>query len=595
MYLRKILNNNKVQRVILLFLVMFSLFFIQLQFVFLIRISFSLSSLLFTLSFITFITSILLIVNKRIRVILYVLLYLIFYIFLITHVCYYTIMNSYFGISEIFYTGEGMKYFNMIIQIINLKFILLFFVNLVLFILTLIVMKRCNMDNKELNKKTIFVLLVVSLILRIDAFLSLGHYAQINEWIDYSSDRSIYDKWNDRGECSRISGLYEYTSRDIYMLLKDRFSFNKKKTINEINNYFEDNYKNNEENGYSAIFKDKNVIMIQLESIDNWLVTKNNMPTLVNLQNTGLNFINRYAPSMGGGNTYNTEYSVNTGLYIPINGYNIYDSVDNYYPYSLPNLFKNEGYSVNSIHFNQGYFYNRKKMHKTFGYDNHYALMDMGYDYHHVIDDEYLINNDDIYKLIVPDSNKFMSYIVTYSAHVPYIDNELCETHYYKDVVSTDDPHLTCINTLSRITDNFIKRLIERLEVDKKLDNTVLVLFSDHYAYGYETNYIEYIKGGSSKDILECVPLIIWSKDIEKAVIDKYIDSNDILPTLANLFGLDFNPNNYIGTDVFSSYHDDYVYFNDYSWIGSNDDLLETINKKIDVNDNIIKTNYYKK
>ena len=59
------------------------------------------------------------------------------------------------------------------------------------------------------------------------------------------------------------------------------------------------------------------------------------------------------------------------------------------------------------------------------------------------------------------------------------------------------------------------------------------------------------------------------------------------------MFGLDYNPSVLLGTDVFSSYHENYVYFNDYSWVGTVLEDPKTIADKIEINDNIIKSNYY--
>ena len=74
------------------------------------------------------------------------------------------------------------------------------------------------------------------------------------------------------------------------------------------------------------------------------------------------------------------------------------------------------------------------------------------------------------------------------------------------------------------------------------------------------------------------------------------MDSADILPTLINLFGFNVDPNNYLGTDVFSDYHEKFVYFKDRTYIAQNNtsDLTKIVDKRIEINDDIIVTNYYK-
>lgn len=584
------LNESKSKRRLLLFLVMFSFLFLQLEFILLTSVRFNLSNILFTLSITIFICTLIFSFKKRMGIIIYICSYLLFHLFLLIHLIYFNILDNYFGINEVFYSGDGATQINVILQAFDLKLILLLIFNMITFLIIIYLIKKWDIENY--NKRLMIIMLIISLGLRCGAIISLGEFSQVNNWIDYTTPRSTYQKWNNRTECANSSGLFEYTVRDIYVAIREKISFNNLKTIKSIDDYFEENEKEKELNKYTGIFEDKNVIIIQLETIDSWLITKQNMPILTKLMNSGINFSNRYAPSWGGGQTFNTEYALNTGLYIPVNNYNIYDSSTNYYPYSLANLFKSKGYVTNSIHFNQGYFYNREKMHQTFGYDNHYHLMDMGYNYHDVIDDEYLIDNDEIFNMIVSDE-KFMSYIITYAAHVPYQDNYLCDTHYYSDLEVKNDPELTCVKTLSRISDNFIKKLTTRLEEQNKLEDTVLVFVTDHYAYGYNDEYVATVKGGSSKEFLERVPFIIWSSEIEASKVNNYLDTADILPTLANMFGLDYNPSVLLGTDVFSSYHENYVYFNDYSWVGTVLEDPKTIADKIEINDNIIKSNYY--
>lgn len=595
MFLNKVKENLKIeknQRIILPFLVIFSFLFIAFQHSFYTGVNINLSNILFTASIITFICLFVFGFKGKIRLVMYIICYLFFYLFLLIHIIYFDILDNFFGISEIFYRGEGATQINVIIQSLDLKFLIFFVINTLLFITTVCLLKKWNWNLFKDNKLFIIIVLIISFVLRCGAIISLGDFSKVNNWINYSTPRSSYHKWANRTECINITGLFEYTIRDIYVFIRDRFSFAKAKNIKSIDEYFEGNYREKEVNEYSDIFEDKNLIIIQLETIDSWLVNSKNMPFFTGLMKSGINFTNRYAPSWGGGQTFNTEYSVNTGLYIPVNGYNIYDSAINYYPYSLANLFKDKGYNVNSIHFNQGYFYNRSEMHKTFGYDNHYALMDLGYNYDDVIDDEYLIDNDEIFNMIASDG-KFMSYIITYSAHVPYDENVLCDTHYYQELEVKDNNELTCINKLSRISDNFIKKLVNKLDKIEKLDDTVLVFVTDHYAYGYNDEYVKQVKGGSTKDILEKVPFVIWSNDIESKEVDTYLGTSDILPTLANMFNLDYDQNKMIGTDVFSSYHDNYVYFNDYTLVGEGTASKEEITKKVDTNDNIIKSNYY--
>ncbi|NLM62782.1 MAG: LTA synthase family protein, partial [Mollicutes bacterium] len=466
----------------------------------------------------------------------------------------------------------------------------------------------------NLFKKKLTIILIIGLVLiiRFAALTLLGKPVPETQWDSWNYPRNIYNSYSNPNRSLRVSGTYEYLFRDIYLNVNKKIFSDNKELIEKIENYNNDRFKDYEkENEYTGYFKDKNLIMIMLESVDNWLVTKDNMPTLYKLQNEGWNFVNRYAPSFGSGSTINTEFSALTGLHSPIQGSASYNYVKNLFPFSLPNLFKNEGYVVNSLHFNYGSFYNRSNLHKALGFDNHYALIDMGFS-DDVMDDRELINNDEVYKLIIPDKKqKFMTFITTYSVHGPYGENNyLCQKIFNENPeIITDDRELTCVSELSKMTDEFVQKLIERLTEDELINDTVLVIFTDHYAFGYSKVYD--VKNIKDSNLIQNVPFIIWHNDIDKKIIEKIVTSSDIMPTIANLFGLTFNPNYYVGTDVFNNKHDNFVYFSDYSWYDGNiyykgahasayDDpeyiirISEKVNKKIQLNDAILNADYYR-
>lgn len=139
-----------------------------------------------------------------------------------------------------------------------------------------------------------------------------------------------------------------------------------------------------------------------------------------------------------------------------------------------------------------------------------------------------------------------------------------------------------------------IKTLLENLKRDNLLDDTVIVFATDHYTYGYSSNKMEEINGGKDSIHLDKIPFFIWSKGKYIENIDKYVDTQDILPTILNLFGIEYE-NVYIGTDALSDNHNNYVYFSDNAYVGDveNISLTEIQNEK-NVNDWIIKTDYYK-
>ena len=519
----------------------------------------------------------------------YTTIYMFFFICSIVQYFHIDIVQKPFGFSQLLYIKEGMTYTNSILSSIDIKIILYLVFGIVNYIVCLKLIKKYLKNDSEFqilkNMILLFIfipLLVASKHTYVNTFNRLGK--SNNKFFAQFSCNEIYQNFGDKESSLKMTGIFEYSIREPWLYIKKLISHDTKEKIKLINNYFEERDFSYEENEYTGIFKDKNVIIIMAESIDSWLIDENTMPTVYNIQQNSLNFINRYAPFYGSGRTLNTEYCLNTGLYIPID-YNIYTAEDNVLKYSLANMFKQSGYYTSSIHFNNGKFYDRIDMHKAYGYDDSYFLADMTKKYYY--NDVDIVKNDKFYNLMINNENKFLTFFTTYSAHLPYDEtNKLC-----KDINNEEE----CIKKLAKLTDDAIKILLEKLEKDNLLNDTVIVFITDHYAYGYDDEEIEKIKGGKDNIHLDKVPLFIWNNNKYAKQIDEYIDTQDILPTLLNLFGIEYE-NVYIGTDVFNENHNNYVYFSDNSYIGDiNDISIEDIQYEQNINEWLIKTNYYTK
>lgn len=552
-----------------------------------------LSSFLFSICYIIIIVLIVLLLPKKASIPIYIISFLLMFIISIAQYFHYQALGYFFGTTDLSNAGEGAAFLSFLDGSIGKRIILYIIGGLILFILTIIVMIKTKKNEK--NKKWLIIkiiiaviLVIISIVLHIFAVKSLGDYEKDTYWLTNDSKRNIYEKFIDRNSCINLTGIYEFVGRDIYLYILNNFSPDIQNKVKDIDEYFEENPRSNEDNEYTGIFKDNNLILVLLESLDSWLVDEETTPTLTYMMETGWNFTNRYAPGFGGGRTLNSEFAASTGLYIPISGYNIYSSYNNNYSISLPNLFKDAGYTANSLHFNRGSYYSRSNLHQAIGYEHYYSLLDLniGGSLKDQYNDETLAANDDVYELLVPKDEKFMTYVITMSPHGPYEDNQLCDD---------DADKLECIKTLVNMTDNFLKVLLERLEEDGILDETTIVLFTDHYAYGYDDEeVIAELKNIDDPNEIDKTPFVIWNSQIESEEIDTILDTADILPTLANLFDLDWDANNYLGTDVFSESHEDFVYFKDGSYISSDGkDYSKQVAQKLQINDDILITDYY--
>lgn len=572
---------------------------------------------LFTFSWIFLIIGILYLLPKKIRMIVYSILVIISNLLVYAEYLHFSILKRFFTFSDILLAKEGSNYFLYAISKTSLKMIVVLVLSLSFMIITLIVMKK----TKEMTRNQYYYigLILVMVILvggtRIFTNYKLGSSVDSLTWEASYKPKNIYMDFNNQNKSLEVSGIYELLFRSTYLYIKDNIITNQSKIRKEIDEYLENNasLSENKANDYTGILSGKNVIYILMESIDSWLVTEEVMPTLYHLEATGLNFTNRYSPSFGGGQTINSEFAMNTGLYAVENSKAIYNYDKNTFSNSLANVLKDNGYSAISIHTNSGNFYNRTYFHEALGYDVHYALDDIkninhvDYNYYN---DSSLIKNDETYNWIVREE-PFLSFIITYSAHVPYDDtNDRCVSNPYQLKVE-GNKELSCIRNLAKETDEMLRILIERLEEDNLLENTVLVLATDHYAYGYgDQSLIEEYKNTNNTYLLQNVPLVIWSPDLEHEDIDILMDTADILPTLFNMLGISYHPSYYVGTDIFSENHENFVYFsNDVFYDGKTlydsnagvenatvdvDETMKKIKTKIELNNNFIISDYFK-
>jgi phosphoglycerol transferase MdoB-like AlkP superfamily enzyme len=121
-----------------------------------------------------------------------------------------------------------------------------------------------------------------------------------------------------------------------------------------------------------------------------------------------------------------------------------------------------------------------------------------------------------------------------------------------------------------------MESLIKKLEAANVADKTLIVIAPDHYPYGLEdkTNenkyhYFDELAGHKIETPFELYKsaLLMYSPSMTKGVkVEKYCSSLDIIPTLSNLFGMEYDSRLLMGKDIFSS-SDPLVVFADQSFI----------------------------
>lgn len=527
--------------------------------------------------------------GKCVYIIFLVLSLIIFYV----NNVYYGLTNNFFDFSLLEMASEGSSYIMDAIKSTNLWI----YVVSIIAVYTGINGYK-HIPNYEINNyKFLLKTFVVFLVGHFAIPILLGPSNSDLSWNTWRNFKNVYINFNDNNKSMAVAGLYEYTVRNFYI------TFLKEEEVHDDSEvkFLEDVFLEEEEhnNEYTGIFAGKNVIFLQLEGIDDWLVTEEGMPNLYRLMHEGINFTNHYSYYNGGGSTFNSEFAVNTGYLTPITyTKNAYTFNKNNFDYGMAKLFKNLGYKINAFHMNSSEYYSRGINYKNWGYDKYFGLKDLG-DYKnetYYLDTE-LIKNETFYKNMFPTDTNFVDYIITYSNHIPFSQTKGVCKMLTEDTVEegTTLNEEDCARIQAKETDDMIGLLIQALEDNNLIDNTVIVAYADHYLYTLTDKTILAKYKETSNNLINHTPFFIWSKGIESTNITSVTSQLNILPTVLNLFGMYEHPSYYIGTDALDPNYEGIAFFSDYSWYDGNvyvQDGIVTNNGKISTEKLEEKNNY---
>lgn len=326
-------------------------------------------------------------------------------------------------------------------------------------------------------------------------------------------------------------------------------------------------------NEYTGMFKDYNLIFITAESFSQYCIDKELTPTLYKLYNEGFQFDNFYSPAWGVSTT-DGEYANLTGL-IPKSGvWSFSQSAEQNisFPFTLSEQARTNSVEKVRAYHNHTYdYYDRDKYLTNIGYD--YSAIGKGLEL-----GENVWPNSDL-KMIqntVDDyinADNFSIYYMTVSGHGGYSYNtisarnaELVEHLDYSDEVKG---YLAANIEL----DEALEYLIDKLDKANKLENTLICLTDDHYPYSLdEFNGLDELAGHKVDTTFERYKnsWLLWSASMDKPIkVNTQCSSLDILPTMLNLLGFEYDSRTIVGTDVFGT-NEPFVVFSDRSWISQN-------------------------
>lgn len=513
---------------------------------------------------------------------------------------FYNLFSIPFSFSTISLANQALDFSNIIKDAI-LDHLLVFSLYLIPLIILIILNRK--IDFSKYHKESIISLFFMLITSYIFTFLTL---------IPSQEKKDLYFKIDDQISIIDSFGMLTYTKIDLKRqiwgydtdliieakpeekepteieygdnILDLNLSETNNNNINKINNYVTNSSPTNK-NKYTGLFKDKNLIFILAEGFNEIAVDETRTPTLYKMVNNGFVFNNFYSPvflSTTGG-----EFQATTGLIPTQEILSTWKKKTPKISYALGNTFSQLGYRIHSYHNWTYTYYKRNITMKTLGFTNYLGC---GNGLEDRMDCGWLPQDSKMIEVTTPDylnkEGNFVTYYVTVSGHSPYNSGDnIARIHLdsVKDLTYSDSVKYYLAAQVE--LDKMLEELIKDLEESGELDNTVIALVGDHYPYTLSIDEMNEAATYEKDDTIEVnhSNFILWNNQIEEPiVIDKVGSQIDVLPTILNLFGIDYDSRLIVGKDILSDY-EGLAIFSNRSWTsdyGSYDSSTKTFTLK---------------
>lgn len=346
-------------------------------------------------------------------------------------------------------------------------------------------------------------------------------------------------------------------------------------TLKNLSAYFS-NRKPTYENEYTGLFEGYNLVFVTAESLSRYGISDKCTPSLYKIMNDGFVFDNFYNPRWYH-STIDGEYVNCLGQYPSSSDWSFYKSAATYQPYAMGNALNALGYKSYAYHDFNFYYYNRSETHANMGYD--FKAIDYGLEIPYNATYSDLDTMEAVYEEFINEEH-FNMYFMSFSGHLPYDYSyqAMClknkeEAEKLTEGMGLSETAIAYIAAQMEL-DKALGFLIDRLEEAGKLDNTVFVVTPDHYPYGLPDGVYDELAGAQIENDpfeLHRSCLGIYNSSMEEPVIvDELCASVDVLPTILNLFGIDYDSRVLAGNDILANTENDpenLVIFADHSFI----------------------------
>ena len=322
--------------------------------------------------------------------------------------------------------------------------------------------------------------------------------------------------------------------------------------IREVHQYFASR-EASAQNEKTGLFRGCNLILITAESFSPLAVDPERTPTLYKLMTEGFSFTNYYVPDWGVSTT-DGEYAHLTGTIPKSGAWSFSQSSENYMPLTMAQQLIRLGYSAYAYHPHDYDYYGRDAYLENLGYE--YKALGSGL----AVAEQWPESDVEMVDLSVGEylrDTPFTVYYMTVSGHREYAFSTNAMAAKHAAAVSGTgfseevQAYLACQLELEEA----LSLLLRRLEAAGVLEDTVIVLTADHYPSGLSEEALAELLGHAPGSDFERYRsgLILWKAGLTPETIDSPMSHLDLLPTLSNLFGLEFDTRLYMGRDVFSN------------------------------------------
>lgn len=370
---------------------------------------------------------------------------------------------------------------------------------------------------------------------------------------------------NSTNTSSSLSSSEDETVKDYgYNMLNLDLSGGSSSSIKELNSYV-GSLTPSKKNEYTGLFKGKNLIMITAEAFTAEAIDPVLTPTLYRLSTKGINFTDYYQPASSG--TTGGEYQNIFGMMPTAGGMSFKNTADNLNYFTMGSQLDRLGYYGMAYHNNSYTYYSRHKTHVNLGYSG--GFMGYGNGMEQYVKNSWPQSDLQMIEGTLPtyiDKQPFNIYYMSVSGHSGYnrLGNAMCSKNYKRVEHLNCSEDIKCYYAANLELEDAMAHLVSQLEAKGIADDTVICISSDHFPYGLDQKgslgnmpNLSELYGYNVTNLFQRdhSRLIIWSgclEDKEPIIVSEPTFSLDIVPTLSNLFGTEYDSRLFVGRDVFS-------------------------------------------